>query len=510
MLRLATRRGMTPETIGMHESCESPCEIPCCDNYDAQSRRRELAAGGNYEGCASRSGRFESKPNTNQTVMSHHLDSRKLLSLAAVALTFAGCKPASQVTMKEVTDSVVAVRTVAVTETEVQLTTRQPATVRAYYRSEIRPKASGFVTEIKADIGQVVQAGDVLAQIDVPEMFKRHEVIQARIQRLKAEEKRSVAGVNLSDAQVRSAAAGLAETESEVSRVDAALAAVQSEFDRTSDLVQRGSLQDRMLDEVRQKRDSQRAAKQAVASSIESAKANITVSEAQKAAAEADLEAARAETAIAERELEELDVMIDYASLRAPIAGIVTQRNVELGDLVGQPSDRSTSPPLFVISQIDKLRVHIPVPESDAARVNPGDEVTLTFPSLSKQEPIKASVTRRSGSLDPHTRTMTVEVELPNEELKLMPGMFGQASINLSTKIAANLLPSRAIRFSEDGKAYVYVVGQDETVTIASIETGMDNGSSIEVRSGLLTGQRVIDAHLKRFADGQKVAVLSN
>ncbi|MCA9135598.1 MAG: efflux RND transporter periplasmic adaptor subunit [Planctomycetales bacterium] len=440
--------------------------------------------------------------------MFHHLDSRKLLSLAALITLFAGCRPASSVALKQVPDSPVAVRTVAVAETEVQQTTHQPATVRAYYRSEIRPKASGFVREIKVDIGDVVQAGDELVQIDVPEMLKRREVIQAKIQRLKAEEKRATAEVNLSDAQVRSAVAGLAETESEMNRVDASLAAAQSEFDRTTDLVERGSLQNRMLDEVRQKRDSQRAAKQAVASSIESAKANVTVAEARKAAAEADSEAALAETAIAQRELEELDVMINYATLRAPIAGVVTQRNVEPGDLVGQ-SDGPSSEPLFVISQVDKLRVHIPVPESDASRVNVGDEVTLTFPSFSGQEPMKASVTRRSGSLDPSTRTMIVEVELANDDGKLLPGMFGQASISLSAKIAANLLPSRAIRFREDGQAYVYVVGQDETVTVASIETGWDDGSSIEVRSGLLPGQRVVDAHLKRFSDGQKVAVLN-
>ena len=86
--------------------------------------------------------------------------------------------------------------------------------------------------------------------------------------------------------------------------------------------------------------------------------------------------------------------------------------------------------------------------------------------------------------------------------------MFGQASINLSAKVAANMLPARAIRFGAEGNAYVYVVGQDDTVTVKDIQTGLDDGKSIEVRSGLEPGQRVIDAHLKRFTDGQKVAVL--
>ena len=434
----------------------------------------------------------------------------KRLPWATTTLLLSGCMPAPPVSKKTETDGAVVVRTVAVAESEVVQTTLQPATVQAYYRSEIRPRTSGYVSEIKADLGDVVQAGDILAQIDVPEMRKQREVILARIIRLEAEEKRAAAGVNLADAQVRSAQARLAESESEMSRVDASLAAVQSEFDRTSDLVERGTLQNRMLDEVRQKRDSERAARQAVGSSIDSARANVAVAEAQKTAAEADLEAAVAETAIAQRELEELDVMIDFASVRAPISGIVTDRSVEPGDLVGRLTEQSSTRPLFVISQVDKLRVRIPVPETDAALINPGDAVALTFPSFSGEPAIRASVTRQSGSLDPTTRTMMVEVELENTSGKLLPGMFGQASITLSTNTAAKMLPSRAIRFDESGKAYVYVVGQDDTVTVAGIETGLDDGKSIEVRSGILPGQRVIDAHLKRFIDGQKVTVLAN
>ncbi|QEG02707.1 Solvent efflux pump periplasmic linker SrpA precursor [Stieleria maiorica] len=429
---------------------------------------------------------------------------------AAALLLLSGCQPSGPVAQKADADRLVAVRTVAVTESEIQPTTTQPASVHAFYRSEIRAKVPGFVSELKVDIGDVVQAGQVLAQIDVPEMEKQRQIIQARIARLKAEEKRATAGVNLADAQVRSSQARLAQAESEMSRVDASLAAAQSEFERTSDLVERGSLQDRMLDESRKKRDSERAAKQAVASAIESAKANVAVTEAQKAAAEADLEAAQAETMIAERELEELQVMIDYATVRAPLAGIVSQRNVEPGDLVGSGADQASTKPLFVISQIDKLRVRIPVPETEAAHINPGDEVTLTFPTFSGEPAITAAVTRQSGSLDPSTRTMIVEVELENAEGKLLPGMFGRASIKLGSKVAANMLPSRAIRFSEEGNATVYVLGQDDTVTVAAIETGLDDGNSIQVRSGLLPGQRVIDAHLKRFTDGQKVSVLAN
>ena len=155
------------------------------------------------------------------------------------------------------------------------------------------------------------------------------------------------------------------------------------------------------------------------------------------------------------------------------------------------------------------MRVHISVPEVDAPLVTRGDSVTLSFPSFPAQESIKGTVTRTSGNLDPSTRTMLVEVEMPNPDQKMIPGMFGQATITLATKSAANMLPARAIRFEDSGQAYVYVVGDDDAISVVPISTGADAGNSVEVLSGLVSGQRVVDAHLKRFSSGDKVRLLT-
>lgn len=432
-----------------------------------------------------------------------------LFGIAAVCLLLAaGCRPAPPVTKKSDAVRIVPVQTVAVTQTEVQRTTLQPATVHAYYRAEIRAQTSGFVEALHVDIGDFVETGATLAKIDVPELNKQRQIIEKRIQRLEAEERRSQAGIRLADARVRSAQAMFAEAASQMASAEASLAASQAEFDRTEDLVQRGSLQNRMLDEARMKRDSEAARKQAMSSSIESAEAEVAVAEAQVESAKADLEAAQAETEITRSQLEEVDVLINFATIKAPFDGIVTARNLEPGDLVRRASEVGSGRPLFVISQVDKVRVRIPIPESDAPLVRPGDEVTLTFPSFASEPPIVAPVTRRSSSLDPSTRTMMVEVEMDNPQGKLLPGMFGQASVNLATKVAANTLPSQAIRFDEDGKGYVYIVSDDATIERADVTTGMDDGTSIEVLSGVQPGQRVVGSHLKRFVDGQKVAVL--
>lgn len=127
----------------------------------------------------------------------------------------------------------------------------------------------------------------------------------------------------------------------------------------------------------------------------------MNVARAQKAAAQAELASAQAETEIARQQLSELDVLLDYSTLKAPFAGVVTDRNLDPGDLVRQSNEVGLGRPLFVIMQMDKVRVSFPVPEIDAPLVNRGDQVTLTFPSFPSETPIVASVTRMSGSLDP-------------------------------------------------------------------------------------------------------------
>jgi RND family efflux transporter MFP subunit len=432
---------------------------------------------------------------------------QKVCCLLTTAALLAGCAPSEKVARKSKVDQVTAVKTVAVAQMDVPRMTVQPATIHGYFRSEIHSRATGYVAELSADIGDIVEAGAELATIEVPELEQRRRILQARTRQLEAAERQAESGVELAAAEVNSAKANLEVAKADLSRVDAALAAAESEFNRTADLVARGSLQDRMLDEARQRRDSQRAARDAVQSTIASSEAKVRVAEAQAAAAQADLEAAKAATEVARREVEEIAVSIDFATLRAPISGIVSDRNIEPGNLVGR-SDEHGGRPLFVIHQIDKVRVRIPVPEVDAPLVSRGDRVTLSFPSFSDETPVVASVARRSGTLDPNTRTMMVEVDLENPDGKYLPGMFGQATIELGAKAAANVLPARAVRFAEDGTSYVYVVDENDSVKIADVKTGIDDGERIEIVAGLQPNQQVIDAHLKRFREGDSVKVL--
>ena len=403
----------------------------------------------------------------------------------------------------------VRVKTVAVMQTEVARTTTQPATIYPYFEAEVRPRVAGYVKAIHADIGDVVAAGDSLATIDVPEMVKQREVRVAQLERLRAEEARAVAGIELAAANVAASQAMVTESKSQLAGADALVAASSAELDRVDDLVTRRSLAGRMLDEARKKNESDEANRDAAESAISSAQSHVNVARAKLVAAEADFKAAQAESKIGQAQIEELDVMMAYAKVEAPFAGIVTARSIDPGDLVQSGDTQSPAAPMFVVSQLDKVRVHVQVPEVEAVHVDVGDGLTLTFPSFGGEK-LSAMVTRLSQSLDDDTRTMLVEAEVDNADGKLLPGMFGEASIGLESRVAANMLPARAVRFGEDGKPFVYVVGADDKVSVVEIKTGVDDGRRIEVVSGLKANQEVIDAHLKRFTDGQTVARITN
>jgi RND family efflux transporter MFP subunit len=440
--------------------------------------------------------------------MKHYNGTLVILALLSALVGMQGCHWAAEnVEPEEQEGNLIAVKLVAAAQVEVAKTTHQPASVFSYYETEIRARVSGYVSELAADIGDVVKTGDVLARVDVPELDTQKETLVAQIDLLLAEEQLAEAGVELADAALRAASANVEQVKSQRASAEASLAAIEAEFQRTEDLVNRGTLQNRMLDEVRKKRDSELATIKAVLSAISAAEAEVAVAVAERAAAQARQKMAKANTTVTRKRLDELQVSLRFATIIAPFDGLITERHINLGDLINGRTD-DASKPLFRLSKVDRLRIHIPVPESDAPFVQSGDSIKLTFPSFASEPPIRATVTRRTGSLNPNTRTMTVEAEIGNPDGKLMPGMFGQAHIELEPQAAMTMLPSRAVRFDDNGRAFVYLIDSNNRVQIADVSAGMDTGTEIEILSGIMPGDQVIGAHLKRFSTGQQVRPL--
>ena len=361
-----------------------------------------------------------------------------------------------------------AVKTVSPQKITIRRTSSQPATARAWHEAELFAKVAGYASKVTADIGDAVKAGQTLMLIDVPEIIKTYERQQAELSLLEYKREQFQASVGVARAE---------------------LGALQSEYNRVQALIKTKAVTQRVGDETK--------------SRYESAKARLVV-------AEAEVQSAASSVMGGRKTLEETEVMMQYASLKAPFAGVVTQRSVDPGDLVrNEVSSERSREPLFTVSKIDVLRVTVPVPERDAVWVKKGDTAKMEFPAI-PGEPLKNVVARRSGRLDPKTRTMAVEVDIPNANGRLIPGMYCKVEIIMQEKLAL-VVPSEAVRFDlTGGESIVYVVKDDNSISHVPVKIGIDDGHNIEILSGLSGGEQVVMGMLGRLKDGQEVSVLSN
>ncbi len=361
-----------------------------------------------------------------------------------------------------------AVKTVSPQKITIRRTSSQPATARAWHEAELFAKVAGYASKVTADIGDAVKAGQTLMLIDVPEIIKTYERQQAELSLLEYKREQFQASVGVARAE---------------------LGALQSEYNRVQALIKTKAVTQRVGDETK--------------SRYESAKARLVV-------AEAEVKSAASSVMVGRKTLEETEVMMQYASLKAPFAGVVTQRSVDPGDLVrNEVSSERSREPLFTVSKIDVLRVTVPVPERDAVWVKKGDTAKMEFPAI-PGEPLKNVVARRSGRLDPKTRTMAVEVDIPNANGRLIPGMYCKVEIIMQEKLAL-VVPSEAVRFDlTGGESIVYVVKDDNSISHVPVKIGIDDGHNIEILSGLSGGEQVVMGMLGRLKDGQEVSVLSN
>ncbi len=433
-----------------------------------------------------------------------------LLAVAASSISLNGCNRAESLIETKTPSANVqtpVVKLVAAERTTIQRTTTQPATIHAYHQAEIHAKVAGYLTELKVDIGQAVKAGDVLGIIAVPEMQKSFEKQQATIRRLQAEEQQASAGVNLATADVKSAQALQAQAAAEVAQTDAQLNADSSEFKRVTDLVAQKAVAARLLDEARQKLEASTSAKAAAQAALQSAVAAVTVAREKESVAKSNVDAAAAQTEVARKQLEELAVLMGYAVLKAPFNGVVTQRNVDPGDLVRnfQAASESSRAPLFEISHVAKVRVRVAIPENEAPLARVGNAVLLKLRALPDQE-FEGKISRLSRRLDESTRTMMIEVDLENTEGLLIPGMYGEATVDLQETPNALMIAATAVKFDKTGNSSVYVV-EDGAIRVVPVETGYDNGRQIQILSGIDESAQIAADRIGRFADGQKVRV---
>jgi len=203
----------------------------------------------------------------------------------------------------------------------------------------------------------------------------------------------------------------------------------------------------------------------------------------------AALRQAQADLAAADANLHRLDQLLSFRQIVAPFDGVVVRRNVEIGALIGA-GNNGAARELFHLAQTDPLRVSIAVPQTRAADVRVGQEVTLRLiekPQLA----IAGRVARSAGAVDADSRTMTVEVDVPNADGKLLPGAYVEVALALAGGARPLVVPAGALQYRQDGPRLA-LVDDAGKVVLRTVKLGRDLGKSVEVVAGLAASDRIV------------------
>ena len=318
-----------------------------------------------------------------------------------------------------------------------------PGNIQAATEAPVLARASGYVKKRHADIGDRVKEGQVLADLEAPELDQ--QILQAK------------AAIQQAQSTVEQAEAAL-----EQGRSNEALAKVTAE--RWKKLQERGAVSRQENDVYQAQYAAQQANVQALGKAVAAALGNAG--------------AVRANLA-------RLDELKSFQTVRAPFAGVITLRNVDVGALVNEGSTL-----LFRIAQTDRMRTFLNVPQSDAGSVRPGQVASLEIPDLPGRR-FTGKVSRTSNALDPSSRTLLTEVEINNPGGVLLPGMFTNVNLMVPHANPPLLIPGDTLVVRSDGPQ-VAVVDSKCLVHYIRIQLGRDYGDHVEVLSGLQEGQQLV------------------
>lgn len=196
----------------------------------------------------------------------------------------------------------------------------------------------------------------------------------------------------------------------------------------------------------------------------------------------------------------QVDNLIENTTLRSPINGVVTARNYDVGDMYAM------SMPVFTVEQIVPVKLLVGVSETDYSKVKKGDSVVVTADAIPGKT-FYGKVNRIYPTVDPATRTFTVEVKIDNNYKTLRPGMFVRATINFGTNTNVVIPDVAVVKQQGSGERFVYVLNADNTVTYKKVVLGRRMGAEYEVLEGLEDGDRIVIGGQIRLKDGVKVIV---
>ncbi len=409
-------------------------------------------------------------------------------------------------------------------------TVGQPSFIESYERTSIYPKLVGYIDKWNVDIGDKVKKGDVLAKLFIPELVEDYGTKGATV---KLDEQRIALAktmVDVAAADVKAAQAKLDETKAILGKYQAEADRWDTEVKRLTREVSRGVVDPQVLLESTNQFKSSSSARDAAKASILKAEADLLSKQATLAKANVDVSVAEADLAVATSDWKRVHALVGYITLSAPYDGVVVARNANTFDFVtpsaGDPTADSRSPdlspsgsqaPIYVVDRTDVVRVFMDVPEQDANYVKIGNKATVMVRAF-RDAPISGSVTRTSWALNVKSRTLRAEIDLPNTDSKLLPGMYAYAKV-IVERPNVRALPMDALTHVGD-RTYCWTYDGGHA-TRSEVETGVNDGKYVEVtnlQKGTAKSQdrplepingseQIIMGDLSILADGEKVEV---
>jgi RND family efflux transporter MFP subunit len=328
---------------------------------------------------------------------------------------------------------------------------RLPVDLRAMQETAIYPRATGYLKSWKVDIGATVKVGDLLAEIDEPEV----------------------------DAQLNQTKAQLEQSKANVIKAEADLNLAKVTLQRYTDAVKNspGAVTAQDVDE-------KRAAYDDAASALKQVQASVIAGEA---------------------EVQRLETLQGFERVTAPFDGIVTARNYDVGALL---SSTNTAPgaEIFRLQETDVLRGFVNVPQAYVTTIKIGQKGYLNVRNYAGKE-FEGAIVKSTGALDPTTRTLKYEVDFPNKDGALYAGMYGQVRLPISLAEPPMVVPTSAVVFDADGTKVGIV--EDNKLRYRKVELGRDFGTEVEVATGLDGSEQVITNPGLRLVEGGDVKVNS-
>jgi len=335
-----------------------------------------------------------------------------------------------------------------------------PGNIQAVTEAPILARAEGFIKQRYVDIGDHVAAGQLLADIEAPDLDQQVRQARAAMEQAQADLERSMAAL-------------------EQGKANESIAKVTAE--RWQNLVRRGVVSKQENDQYQAQYQAQAANVRALERALAASKSNLGSAEANRA-----------------RLLE----LQGYLKVKAPFAGVVTLRNVDVGTLVNAGSTL-----LFRIAQTNLLRTYVNVPQSSAADVHVGQSAALSI-TESPHTKFAGRVTRTANALDPASRTLLTEIQVPNPQGRLLAGMYVQVDLNLPREDPPLLIASDTLVVRPEG-TLVALVGTGNVVHFQRVTVGRDFGDRMEILSGLTEGERAIVNPNDSVQEGVKVSPIA-